>query len=161
MNLYEDLRDSELNEVNHLNSFLESTYRTLSKIKFRNNPKKFDNLSREISDSYNPKIIEILESRIEHEFKKQILLKFFGIAYFPLFAFLGSNQLYQSLNIHQSSFFNQAIENPGLQLLFQFASGGVALVLSLYIFFAPNSKKAHFLHILRYALIIRRYPEND
>jgi hypothetical protein len=161
MILYEDLSELESTSVNNLNSFLKSRYDTLSNRKVRNDPRRFDRLSREISANYEPKIIEVLESRIEHEFKTKILLKFFWIAYLPLVAFLGSSQLYQSLNIHQGSFFDQIIKNPGLQLLFSFAFTGITFAFSIYIFFAPNAKKAIFLRILRYALTIRRYPGND
>jgi hypothetical protein len=158
MNLYEDLKELESKEVNNLNSFLESKYRTLSKKEVGNDSKRFAHLSRDISAKYNPKIIEVLESRIEHDFKTKILLRFFAIAYFPLFAFLGSSQLYQSLNIHQSSFL---IGKPGINLSIQFSIQFFFAVIALYIFFVPNAKKAHFLRILRYALIVKRYPEND
>jgi hypothetical protein len=149
MYLYEDSCESR-EKVDALNSFLESNY---PKLKTGKKQPEFMNLAKEAA-KWDSKIIELLVANLEHDFNGGILLRFFSIFIFPVIAFLGSGAIYQNINIHQDYFVGkipkEAVQYFATALTTFFA----------YRFFDTNLKKNDFLLILRYALIMKRYPEN-
>jgi hypothetical protein len=156
--LHEDSGKSK-KDVDDLLISLKLGYRTLRKREGRNFPERLSHLSKCVSTEWDPKIIELLISRLEYEVKSGIFLKFFSITVASFIIFLGSGQIYQNTNNRQNHSFEKIerkIEGFNIQF---FASGFFALI-TAWFFLIPNIERTQFLLILRYALIIKRYPED-
>jgi hypothetical protein len=149
MYLYEDSYDLR-EKVDGLKSFLESKYPKLKKGKKQSG---FKNLAIEAT-KWDSKIIEILVANLEFDFNDGILLRFFCIFAFSIIASWISGAIYQNANIHQDYFFGKI-----LKVAVPMFAISLSIVFSSR-FFDKYLKIKDFLLILRYALIMKRYPEN-
>jgi hypothetical protein len=174
---HKDLGNSE--RVNELHDFLKKEHKQISKRVKRREIEYLEGLnkiSRDVNIYFSPRIIKLLESRLEYELRKGILFRFFSsVSIAFLFLFISTQLLssFTSASILQSYFLQKNDFSSGnfivsfMKSVFSdkpfvsFMKSAVPVILTLYFFWQPNIQNIQFLRILKNALIINQYPEND
>jgi hypothetical protein len=145
-----------LKEVNKLESFINKHYKEMLKQERRGEVefhRGINRISEDVNTEFHPKVIELLESKIEYRFRDAILLKFLISS---LFAFLipwAVGQLLQDEIIPSIS--------SGKNSDVHYLVSGIVFLFTFYFSWMPNYQSHQLKRILKYALILSRYPGND